>query len=205
MNEQLIAASRQALKALEASGLRWPNIVEAITSLRTAIKAAEKQQALDKKAENERELGIQMQPKPFNHTQAAHDALRSAMKRSSSIAPAAPVQEPRCAVIVEVFEEGLVVDYMSLPVGKHKLYTQQYIYTTSPAAPVQEPLTGREQQIIMFAVHRFMSDAYAQSTEAAQDHDNRYFKSGASQAFYKDAKDAEALIAKLRERNGGNT
>lgn len=71
-----------------------------------------------------------------------------------------------------------------------------------PAAQRQwvEP-NEREQQIIMFAVHRFMGDAYAQSTAAAQDHDNRYFKPGAVDAFYKDAKDAEALIAKLKEKN----
>jgi len=49
----------------------------------------------------------------------------------------APVQEPRCAVIVEVFGKDWRLDYMSLPVGKHKLYTQQYIYTTPPAAQRQ--------------------------------------------------------------------
>jgi hypothetical protein len=37
---------------------------EAITNLRTAIEQAKRQQALDKMAENERELGIQMQPEP---------------------------------------------------------------------------------------------------------------------------------------------
>jgi hypothetical protein len=43
-------------------------------------------------------------------------------------------QEPRCAVIVEVFGKGWRLDYMSLPVGKHRLYTQEYVYTTPPAA-----------------------------------------------------------------------
>lgn len=51
--------------------------------------------------------------------------------------PAAPTQEPRCAVIVEVFGKDWRLDYMSLPVGKHKLYTQQYVYTTPPAAQRQ--------------------------------------------------------------------
>ena len=64
-----------------------------------------------------------------------------------------------------------------------------------------EPLTEREQKIIVFAIHRFMSDSYAQANAAAQDHDNRYFKPGAVDAFYKDAKDAEALVAKLKEKN----
>ena len=47
---------------------------------------------------------------------------------------AAPTQEPRCAVIVEVFGKDWRLDYMSLPVGKHRLYTQEYVYTTPPAA-----------------------------------------------------------------------
>ena len=46
-------------------------------------------------------------------------------------------QEPRCAVIVEVFAKDWRLDYMSLPVGKHRLYTQEYVYTTPPAAPRQ--------------------------------------------------------------------
>jgi hypothetical protein len=37
-----IEAMKQALEALEESGLRWTNIVEAITSLRQAIEEAEK-------------------------------------------------------------------------------------------------------------------------------------------------------------------
>jgi hypothetical protein len=46
-------------------------------------------------------------------------------------------QEPRCAVIVEVFGKDWRLDYMSLPVGKHRLYTQEYVYTTPPAAQRQ--------------------------------------------------------------------
>jgi len=43
-NNEIVAVLRQALEALEESGLRWPNIVEAITSLRQAIAEAEKQE-----------------------------------------------------------------------------------------------------------------------------------------------------------------
>lgn len=75
--------------------------------------------------------------------------------------------------------------------------------TLKDAAPVQEPMTEREKQIVMFAVHHFMSVAYAQANAAAQDHNNRYFNPGAADAFFKDAKDAEALIHKLREKNTG--
>jgi hypothetical protein len=43
---------------------------------------------------------------------------------------AQPEQEP--VAIVEVFGKDWRLEYMSLPVGKHNLYTQQYIYTTPP-------------------------------------------------------------------------
>jgi hypothetical protein len=56
--------------------------------------------------------------------------------------------EPRCAVIVEVFGKDWRLDYMSLPVGKHRLYTQQYVYTTPPAAQRQPLTKERIGQII---------------------------------------------------------
>jgi hypothetical protein len=40
--------------------------------------------------------------------------------------------EPKCVAIVEVFGKDWRLDYMALPVGKHKLYAQQYTYTTPP-------------------------------------------------------------------------
>jgi len=65
----------------------------------------------------------------------AEDALRTAIE-------AAEKMEPRCAVIVEVFGKDWRLDYMSLPVGKHKLYTQNYVYTTPP----QRPWVGLTQE-----------------------------------------------------------
>ena len=62
-------------------------------------------------------------------------------------------------------------------------------------------LTDRENAVMRFALHNFMTDAYARMNAAAQDKDSRYFKPGAVEAFAKDAKDAEALMAKLREKN----
>ena len=41
---------------------------------------------------------------------------------------AEPEQEPKCGAIIEVFGKDWRLEYMSLPVGKHKLYTQQYTY-----------------------------------------------------------------------------
>ena len=52
------------------------------------------------------------------------------------VAPKPPKQEiknePKCVAIVEVFGKDWRLDYMALPVGKHKLYAQQYTYTTPP-------------------------------------------------------------------------
>ena len=72
----------------------------------------------------------------------AEDALRTAIE-------AAEKMEPRCAVIVEVFGKDWRLDYMSLPVGKHKLYTQNYVYTTPPAAqPAQEPVQVSVEEFV---------------------------------------------------------
>lgn len=57
---------------------------------------------------------------------------------------AQPEQEPKCSVIIEVFGKDWRLDYMSLPVGKHKLYTQQYTYTAPPPAQPAKPLTDEE-------------------------------------------------------------
>lgn len=62
---------------------------------------------------------------------AAIHAIRAAIEQAE--------QEPRCAVIVEVFGKDWRLDYMSLPVGKHKLYTQEYVYTAQPQQDKQEP------------------------------------------------------------------
>ena len=75
----------------------------------------------------------------------------------------------------------------------------EYAYTRPQA---REPLTDRDNAIIRFAVHRFMSDAYARMNAAAQDKDSRHFSPGAVDAFAKDAKDAEALLARLPAAHG---
>jgi len=91
---------------------------------------------------------------------------------------------------------------MNKPVTPEEMHEHvKAVWEKCQAAAWREPFTDREQKIIMFAVHRFMGDAYAQANAAAQDHENRHFKPGAVDAFYRDAKDAEALIAKLKEKN----
>ena len=63
----------------------------------------------------------------------AMDALRDRL--------AQPEPEPKCGAIIEVFGKDWRLDYMSLPVGKHKLYMQQYNYT---APPQRKPLTDEK-------------------------------------------------------------
>ena len=53
-------------------------------------------------------------------------ALRTALEQQAE-----PVAL-KCGAIIEVFDKDWRMEYLSLPVGKHKLYTQQYIYTAPP-------------------------------------------------------------------------
>jgi len=58
------------------------------------------------------------------------DHITPAMKSLRQAIEQAEKQEPNCVVIVEVFKKDWRLEYMSLPVGRHKLYAQQYLYTT---------------------------------------------------------------------------
>jgi hypothetical protein len=50
--------------------------------------------------------------------------------------------EPVPVAIVEVFGKDWRLDYMALPVGKHKLYAQQYTYTTPPQQEAKDEPVG---------------------------------------------------------------
>jgi len=64
----------------------------------------------------------------IKHPQQIHYRDRAIEAGRQAIADAEK-QEPKCVVIVEVFGKDWRLEYMSLPVGRHKLYTQQYLYT----------------------------------------------------------------------------
>jgi hypothetical protein len=103
--------------ALRAQGKAYPRTCKKC-GLGPCIELA--QQAIDKKAENARELGLDYEPAQ---------------------------QEPvalKCGAIIEVFGKDWRLEYMSLPVGKHKLYTQQYTYTTPEQEPVAWKLVPRD-------------------------------------------------------------
>lgn len=65
--------------------------------------------------------------------------LRTALEQQAE-----PVS-PKCVVIIEVFDKDWRMEYLSLPVGKHKLYVQQYTYT----APQRKPLTDDQADQII--------------------------------------------------------
>jgi hypothetical protein len=141
-----IEAMKQALEALGKCRYRSlaDEIVDpAITALRAAIEQAEEQEPVAWRNAAIR-LGEELSsvgPDGY-YNMTAEQWLDWAMDqhpqgKNSLTTPPAAQQEPRCAVIVEVFGKDWRLDYMSLPVGKHRLYTQEYVYTTPPAAQRQ--------------------------------------------------------------------
>jgi hypothetical protein len=108
-----IEAMKQALEALEKHGCAWlsheKQYAKAITSLRQAIAVYES-------------------APPECQTEAEKTAFAFGWWKAME-AQQAEKQEPKCVVIVEVFEKDWRLEYMSLPVGRHKLYAQQYLYT----------------------------------------------------------------------------
>jgi len=100
-----------------------------------AITAIKQARALDKKAENARELGLDYEPVPENFIDA--------LKFDVAMRDAAPVQEP----VFELQESGweIICDLdwiQTLPFGTK-------LYTTPPAqpAPVQEPVAWMEMVV----------------------------------------------------------
>jgi len=82
------------------------------------------------------------------------DAIKAALEAKD---------EPKCVAIVEVFEKDWRLDYMALPVGKHKLYAQQYTYTTPSQ---RKPLTDEEISAIDWKSNETLHD-FARAIEAA--------------------------------------
>jgi hypothetical protein len=75
-------------------------------------------------------------PEQINEFNPDWDAMAVMVKEQQRMAKRIEELEtkdqPKCVAIVEVFGKDWRLDYMALPVGKHKLYAQQYTYTTPP-------------------------------------------------------------------------
>jgi hypothetical protein len=97
MTEQQLAAVKQALEALELHGNQYPHMVkgyclDAITALQSIIS----QDALDKKAENARELGLDYEPavqegRDWSLLEATQESLREHMAEIKRLKAAQPV------------------------------------------------------------------------------------------------------------------
>lgn len=68
--------------------------------------------------------------------------------------------------------------------------------TDRPELP-QELSDERRASVIRMALRRFIHDAYALANESGQDRAGRFFGPGATAAFLRDAKDAEAIYSAL--------
>jgi hypothetical protein len=115
MTEQQLAAVKQALESLELHGNQYPHMVkgyclDAITALQSIIS----QDALNKMAENARELGLDYEPAPVQEgrdwslLEATQESLREHMaeiKRLKAAQPA-PVQEPWVGLTDEEIKRG---------------------------------------------------------------------------------------------------
>ncbi len=78
------------------------------------------------------ESSLYPQPQQINAITALRQAIQEEALRNVARLGQEIEQEPKCVVIVEVFEKDWRLKYMSLPVGRHKLYAQEYLYTHPP-------------------------------------------------------------------------
>ena len=107
----------------------------------------------------------------WNYGELKREQLANQQKTSGSpINTSAALEakdEPVPVAIVEVFGKDWRLDYMALPVGKHKLYAQQYTYTTPPQ---RKPLTDEEIDAILIGLmrqHKSGAVTIARAIEAA--------------------------------------
>ena len=176
-------AMKLALEALEDIGDEWgftsqrtvPKRKEAITALREAL------------AEQPYEIGTRLAREGkgisdlWGAVKSDADMAEAQRGYEAALAEQPAQQEPKCGAIIEVFGKDWRLDYMSLPVGKHKLYTQQCTYT----APAQRTWVGLSDEAIWLEYQKFWPFHPAEEPTLAKDI----------------AKFAKAIEAKLKERN----
>ena len=99
---------------------------------------------------------------------AAIRAVREALAQ-----PEQELAPTKCVAIIEVLGRDWLLEYMSLPVGRHKLYARQYTYV---APPKRKPLSEEEIEQCCFDADSQADDhpqtwkwtvAFARAIEAA--------------------------------------
>ena len=101
-------------------------------ALRLALEASEELQNAIYNIGGEHVIDLNFAIEQADVSEFAITAIKAALEAND---------EPVPVAIVEVFGKDWRLDYMALPVGKHKLYAQQYTYTTPPQ---RKPLTDEE-------------------------------------------------------------
>lgn len=126
-----------------------------------------------------------------------HELRELAAHFESRLPVAQPEQEP-----VGVVQRTSIAGYPMTDSTGVEWLTQvnsgDKLYTAPPSKQEQEPLSDRENSIIRFALHQFMSNAYLHVNAAAQDKDHRRYSPDSAEKFTKDAKDAEVLLKRLQ-------
>jgi hypothetical protein len=127
--KQLLEALDLALEALEyTGGYRGPVYEKAITAIKQA-------RALDKKAENARELGLDYEP-VAQYSDTVSDGGLDPRNKFDTTPPAAPVQERELAGFV--MKDGIPVAAVFSD-GSHAVSVDGFTWTAQPpAAPVQD-------------------------------------------------------------------
>ena len=199
-----ITAMKQALETLEGwdnyGDWVWPetaleqckrNTKESLAALRQAIEQAKKQQALDKKADNARELGLDYEPsraqtkqiaeglKHCHHPDSEHEFLRVWIRdwtAHKSTPSQAEKQEPVAWVANINLGAGLVTKSIDFCRSSNPIATHTPLYT----APPRNEWVGLTDEEI--------EDCVLGQT----DQRNYWIKIG------------KAIEAKLKEKNNGN-
>ena len=125
-------ALRLALEALSTSMYPQPRQLNAIAAIKSALEAKDEPvgEVLNERGEVDY----------ISYVPPVGTALYTTPPKQEA------KDEPVPVAIVEVFGKDWRLDYMALPVGKHKLYAQQYLYTTLPPQRTWVGLTDEEIQ-----------------------------------------------------------
>ena len=146
-------ALRLALEALSTSMYPQPRQLNAIAAIKSALEAKDEPvgEVLNERGEVDY----------ISYVPPVGTALYTTPPKQEA------KDEPVPVAIVEVFGKDWRLDYMALPVGKHKLYAQQYTYTTPPQ---RKPLTDEEIDAILIGLmrqHKSGAVTIARAIEAA--------------------------------------
>lgn len=95
-----------------------------------------------------------------------NDASMEAQRKAAAFIRktlAQPEQGPECVAVINVLGNDWKLEQLSLPVGKHRLYAQQYTYTTLPK---REWVGLTDDELMHIGVATGLESAAAQMIES---------------------------------------